>query len=126
MIGLDPAGGSLVVARAKPGTDRVRWIHGDATSLPPMQVDPSHSTTEIDGVGKVESCVEATVIDRPLVSFRWTWVFDAIGEVLVDTLGIGTHLSGTWSGRSIPSDDLIGLPTVASPCHRTRRCLTTG
>ncbi|MDQ3628685.1 MAG: class I SAM-dependent methyltransferase [Actinomycetota bacterium] len=39
VTGVDPAGGSLDVARAKPGAQRVHWIHGDATSLPPMQVD---------------------------------------------------------------------------------------
>jgi SAM-dependent methyltransferase len=39
VTGVDPAGGSLDVARAKRGADRVRWIHGDATALPPLQVD---------------------------------------------------------------------------------------
>jgi SAM-dependent methyltransferase len=34
VTGVDPALASLEVARAKPGGDRVRWIHGDATSLP--------------------------------------------------------------------------------------------
>ena len=32
VTGVDPALASLEVARAKPGSDRVRWIHGDATS----------------------------------------------------------------------------------------------
>ena len=39
VVGVDPASASLDVARAKPGADRVRWLHGDATSLPPLQVD---------------------------------------------------------------------------------------
>jgi len=39
VVGLEPAAGSLAVARAKPGADRVQWVHGDATSLPPMEVD---------------------------------------------------------------------------------------
>jgi SAM-dependent methyltransferase len=39
VTGVDPAGGSLDVARAKPGAERVRWLHGDATALPPMRVD---------------------------------------------------------------------------------------
>ena len=39
VTGLDPAGASLDVARAKEGADRVRWIHGDVTALPPLQVD---------------------------------------------------------------------------------------
>ncbi|WP_026532811.1 class I SAM-dependent methyltransferase [Arthrobacter sp. H41] len=39
VLGVDPAAGSLDVARAKPGGSGVRWIHGDATALPPLQVD---------------------------------------------------------------------------------------
>ncbi|MEU3598950.1 class I SAM-dependent methyltransferase [Streptomyces sp. NPDC006798] len=37
VTGVDPAGASLDVARAKPGADRVRWIHGDATAVPPAR-----------------------------------------------------------------------------------------
>lgn len=33
VVGADPAGASLDVARAKVGADRVRWVHGDATAL---------------------------------------------------------------------------------------------
>jgi len=39
VVGVDPAAASLDVARAKPGADRVRWLHGDATTLPALQVD---------------------------------------------------------------------------------------
>ena len=42
--GVDPAAASLDVARAKPSADAVRWIDGDATSLPAMQVDPATFT----------------------------------------------------------------------------------
>lgn len=135
VTGVDPASGSLDVARAKTGADRVRWLHGDATSLPPMHVDvatmtgnvaqaiahprdwegtlqgahdaltpgghlifetrdpacrgweewnraASHRVTEIAGVGDVESWVELTDIDGPLVSFRSTFVFAAQDQVL--------------------------------------------
>ena len=34
VTGVDPAAASLDVARTKPGADLVRWLHGDATSLP--------------------------------------------------------------------------------------------
>ena len=34
VVGVDPDADSLDVARAKPGADRVRWIHGDATAAP--------------------------------------------------------------------------------------------
>lgn len=33
-IGVDPAGASLEVARAKPGAERVTWIHGDTSAIP--------------------------------------------------------------------------------------------
>ncbi len=135
VVAVDPASGSLDVARAKPNAERVTWIHGDATTLPPMQVDvatmtgnvaqaiigprdweetlrgaygalrpgghlvfetrdlaahawqewnrtASYSVTEIPGVGAVESWVEVTDVDGPLVSFRATRVFAVDGEVL--------------------------------------------
>ena len=39
VVGVDPAEASLEVAKGKEFADRVRWIHGDATMLPPLQVD---------------------------------------------------------------------------------------
>lgn len=39
VTGVDPAGASLDVARAKPGGARVVWLHGNATTLPPLAVD---------------------------------------------------------------------------------------
>lgn len=39
VTGVDPAGGSLDVARGKPGSEQVRWVHGDATTLPALQAD---------------------------------------------------------------------------------------
>lgn len=39
VTGLDPAAASLDVARTKEAADKVRWIHGDVTALPPLQVD---------------------------------------------------------------------------------------
>lgn len=34
VIGVDPAAASLDIARAKPGAERVTWIHGDASAIP--------------------------------------------------------------------------------------------
>ncbi|KAA0929729.1 class I SAM-dependent methyltransferase [Streptomyces apricus] len=39
VVGVDPALASLDVARGKLGSEKVRWIHGDATALPPLRVD---------------------------------------------------------------------------------------
>ncbi|MGW0812031.1 class I SAM-dependent methyltransferase [Streptomyces viridiviolaceus] len=135
VVGVDPAEASLAVARGKPGGERVRWIRGDATSLPPLRVDmatmtanaaqeitdaaewrgtlrgahdalrpggvlvfetrdpavrawerwnrqDSYGVTEIPGVGSVETWVRLVEVSGPLVTFRWTYVFAADGEVL--------------------------------------------
>src|SRR5437870_1598201 len=47
VTGLDPARGSLEVARTKPGSVRVRWICGDAKALPAMQVDLATMTGNV-------------------------------------------------------------------------------
>lgn len=39
VVGLDPAVASIDVARTKPGADKVRWIEGDVSALPPLTVD---------------------------------------------------------------------------------------
>lgn len=47
VVGVDPAGASLDVARAKPGAGRVRWIHGEATDLPPLRADLATMTANV-------------------------------------------------------------------------------
>jgi SAM-dependent methyltransferase len=50
VVGLDPAAASLEVASAKPGGQRVRWIHGDVTSLPALAVDLATMTGNVSNV----------------------------------------------------------------------------
>jgi len=47
VLGVDLADGSLRVAHAKAGADRVQWVHGDATTLPPMPVDLATMTASV-------------------------------------------------------------------------------
>lgn len=47
VTGVDPAAASLDVARSKPGSERVRWIHGDAKALPQMRVDLATMTANV-------------------------------------------------------------------------------
>ncbi|MFD0318025.1 class I SAM-dependent methyltransferase [Streptomyces flavalbus] len=39
VVGVEPARASLDVARGKPGAERVRWVDGNVTALPPLRVD---------------------------------------------------------------------------------------
>ena len=135
VTGIDPAAASLEVARAKPGAGAVRWLHGDATSLPSMQVDlatmtgnvaqvfitddewdatlqgvsaalrpggrlvfetrdpaqrawldwtrdKSFTSTDIQGVGVVQSWHELTEVSGELVTFRSFALFEADGTVI--------------------------------------------
>jgi SAM-dependent methyltransferase len=135
VVGVDPALASLDVARGKPGSERVRWLHGDASALPPLSVDlvtmtanvaqqivgadawretlrgayaalrpggrlvfetrdparraweewnreASYAVTDVPGAGVVESWVEVTCVEGPLVTFRWTYVFASDGRTL--------------------------------------------
>ena len=135
VVAVDPARGSLEVAGAKPGAERVRWVLGDAGSLPAMQVDlatmtanvaqaivdpvdwqstlrgvhaalrpgghvafetrdpgrrawedwhraGTRTSTDVEGVGEVETWVEVTHMEGALVSFRSTFVFASDGQVL--------------------------------------------
>ncbi|WBB62653.1 class I SAM-dependent methyltransferase [Streptomyces sp. WMMC500] len=154
VVGVDPAPASVDVARAKPDSERVRWICGDATDLPPLQVDlatmtanvaqaiadpqtwektlrgtrealrpggrlvfetrdpagrgweewtreRSYRVTEIPGTGSVESWVELTEVDLPLVTFRWTYVFAADGQVLTSDSTL------RFRGREEVEQDLV-------------------
>ncbi|MFJ3794181.1 class I SAM-dependent methyltransferase [Kitasatospora sp. NPDC090091] len=47
VVGLDPAEALIEVARAKPGSDRVEWIRGDATALPPLRVELATMTANV-------------------------------------------------------------------------------
>jgi SAM-dependent methyltransferase len=132
---VDPAEASLAVAATKPAANRVRWVHGDATDLPPLQVDlvtmtanvaqvfvtdaawaatlraahaalrpggrlvfetrdpaarawlewnreRSYRRTVVAGVGAVQAWIDLLDVSGELVSFRWTFVFEADGAVL--------------------------------------------
>ena len=47
VVGVDSAQASIDVARSKPGSERVRWICGGATSLPPPRVDRATMTANV-------------------------------------------------------------------------------
>jgi ubiquinone/menaquinone biosynthesis C-methylase UbiE len=47
VTGVDPAGASLDVARRKPGAASVRWLRGDATSLPALSADLAMMTGNV-------------------------------------------------------------------------------
>jgi SAM-dependent methyltransferase len=47
VVAVDPAEASLEIAKAKDGAANVRWIHGDATALPPLSADLAMMTGNV-------------------------------------------------------------------------------
>lgn len=68
VTGLDPAFASLEVARRKPGADRVRWLCGEVSSLPPLQMDAATMTGNVAQVF--------------LSDEEWSSVLEAVGAAL--------------------------------------------
>lgn len=60
-VAVDPAEASLAVARQKPAAHRVRWICGDASSLPPLQVDVATMTGNVAQVFVTDAEWRATL-----------------------------------------------------------------
>ncbi len=58
---VDPAGASLDVARAKPGAEAVRWLQGDATTVPPLRVDAAFMTANVAQVFLTDDDWHATL-----------------------------------------------------------------
>ena len=135
VIAIDPAAASLAVAHQKPHADKVFWIEGDASDLPPVQVefvtltgnvaqvfltddewmrvleasrqalvpggslvfevrrperrawegwtnDATRRRVQLDDGDWVETWIDLTTVDLPLVSFRHTFVVHGDGAVI--------------------------------------------
>jgi SAM-dependent methyltransferase len=135
VIATDPDLASVDIARAKPDAARVRWRVGDATTLPPLDVDlafmtanvaqvfvtddewmatlsaihrslrsggrlvfetrdpaleawlewtreNTDETLDVPGIGVVETWCDLLETKPPLISFRWTNVFESDGAVI--------------------------------------------
>ena len=61
VIAVDPAAASLDVARAKAGSHQVRWLLGDATTLPPLHVDLATMTGNVAQVFVTDESWAATL-----------------------------------------------------------------
>lgn len=140
VLGVDPAAPMLDVARSRPGADRVRWIHGDASALPPMRFDLATMTANVAQVidpddawaetlaalsssvrrsghlvfetrdperrawlgwtpertrvrkatsqGAVVAWCEVASVVGPVVTIRWTHVFESDGDVVTSDLAL--------------------------------------
>lgn len=61
VVAVDPAAASLEVAGSKPGAHRVRWLLGDATTLPTLRVDLATMTGNVAQVFLTDDAWLATL-----------------------------------------------------------------
>ena len=135
VTGVDPAAASLDVARGKPGADAVRWVHGDATTLPALQVDAAFMTANVAQVFLTDEAWAATLraAHRALRPGGWL-VFEtrdparraweqwtpALTHTVVDIPGTGPVES--WEEVLDVSGDLVTFRSMTVvPARRRRR-----
>jgi SAM-dependent methyltransferase len=108
VTGVDPALASLEVARAKSGGDRVQWIHGDATSLPRLQVDLATMTGN----------VAQAIVERADWEGTLSGVYDALcpgGYLVFETRDPADQAWRGWNrAASYSITEIDGIGTVES------------
>lgn len=130
VVGVDPARGSLELARRKPGAQRVRWVHGDASVLdaqhPPIRADLVTMTgnvalaiTDPDRWAGTLSTVRRRLAPGGVLAMetrdpaarareRWT---RAATEVTLDVEGVGGLT--TWVEVTSADGPLVALTTTS-------------
>lgn len=114
VVGVDPAAASIDVARSKPGADRVRFLVGDATALPPLQVDLATMTGNVAQVF--------------LTDAEWAAALDGIrdalrpgGRLVFETRDPARRVWEDWRRDWAPQRvDLVGIGTIESWAEVTR------
>jgi SAM-dependent methyltransferase len=114
VVGLDPAGASLDVARAKPGADLVRWVHGDVTALPPLRVDLVTMTANV-----AQAIVEPEMWRRTLAG-----AYEALrpgGRLVFETRDPAARAWEEWNREdSYRVTEVAGFGAVVSWVELTR------
>jgi SAM-dependent methyltransferase len=119
VTGVDPAAASLAVAQGKPGAERVRWIHGDATTLLPLAVDLTTMTgnvaqaivDESDWDGTLRGIYEALRPDGHLVFETRDPAFEGWRE-WHDTLHSYSEIQGVGAVEHWGELTYVSLPLV--------------
>jgi SAM-dependent methyltransferase len=118
VMGIDPAGASLEVAKAKDATARITWVHGDATTMPSFGADLAVMTGNVaqvfltdedwarvlDGIHAALRAGGYLVFETRRPEWRaWEeWAADT-GQLVVDIPGIGpVEQRSEVTGVSLP------------------------
>lgn len=137
VTGVDPAAASLDVARGKHQADRVTWIHGDATTLPPLQVEVAMMTGNVAQVFLTDDDWTATLRGiRQSLTEHGHLVFEtrrpersAWQEWALDTDPVVLEVPDVGEVEQRRQVTEVDLPLVSFRCHyrftRDGRVLTS-
>ena len=113
VVAVDPARASLDLARAKPGADAVQWLHGDATTLPPLAVDAASMTGNVAQVFLTDDDWAATL--------RGAWhALRPGGHLVFETRNPARRAWERWTPELTRSVvDVPGVGVVEAWCELT-------
>jgi SAM-dependent methyltransferase len=130
VMGADPAGASLEVAKAKDATARITWVHGDATTLPPFDADLAVMTGNVAQVfltdedwARTLQGIHAALRPRGYLVFEtrrpgwraWEKWAAETGRLVVDIPGIGSvEQRSEVTGVSLPFVSIRGTYTFGA------------
>ena len=114
VTGVDPAGSSLDVARAKPGAQRVTWIHGDASAIP--------ATVAVDAVTMTANVPQVFLTDA-----EWSATMTACrgalrpgGRLIFESRDSARRAWEEWTeDRTRSTTDIPGIGRVTDWVHVT-------
>ena len=107
VTGVDPAGASLEMARAKPGADHITWHLGNATTMPAMRADLAVMTGNVAQVFVTDDSWTATLaaIHASLVPG---------GHLVYETRRLSDRAWERWAHTSAPTvRDIDGVGEVS-------------
>jgi SAM-dependent methyltransferase len=110
VVAFDPDGASVEIARAKPGSDTVRWFVGDARTLPALEVDAAFLTANVAQVFVTDDEWMATlaVIRRSLRDG---------GRLVFETRDPAKEAWRTWNRENTyEKSDVPGIGVVETWC----------
>jgi SAM-dependent methyltransferase len=114
VVGVDPAAASIDVARSKRGAERVRFLVGDATTLPPLHVDLATMTGNVAQVFLTDAEWAATL----------RGIHGALrpgGRLVFETRDPSRRVGGEWRRDWSPQRiELAGVGVVESWADVTR------
>jgi SAM-dependent methyltransferase len=117
VVAVDPAEASLSIAKAKDRAAKVRWIHGDATALPPLNADLALMTGNVAQVFLTDDEWEHVLRPGGYLAFETRRPeYRAWREWAADTAPVTLNVPGSGMVEQRREVTWVSLPFVSFRC----------